>query len=260
MNNTKSNVLYTSWLFFRHGREKRANLLFSVAKPIKTSSKIRSALLPFAYKTLFPKYALESDVERGIVTCLDYLGRSAQAQKRLEGLVSLGKSVDSVNPNEMVAKIGDRAITLNDVNRWLNKLPPDVARQYSSPEGKLELLRMKISDQLLYDAALRAGYDKRPYIAEAIDDMKRQTIAQAYYQDRVPAGYTADERELSEFYERYKDDLFGSKPIKEIRDSVISVFSKKKMNEARMSLSKSLYDAERVEIFPKNLGIEERQR
>ena len=80
-----------------------------------------------------------------------------------------------------------------------------MAKNYTSPERKLELLQMKIGDQLLYDAALRAGYDKKSEIQTAIEDATRQILAAQYYRDHVREGFTANESEVREFFEKNKE-------------------------------------------------------
>ncbi len=241
-----------------YDRNRRANMLYKVAELYKDElGDYKGALSSFLLmRKIFPDNSRTEDIERGIIECLDNLGRSAQAQSRLEKVVSLGQDVDDVPAQQIIAKIGDRAITQLDLQKWLNQMQPDIARQYNTPEKKFELLQMKVSDQLLYDAAIRAGYDKKENIQRRLADMKRQLLATAYYQDHVKEGFTATEEELKQFYQENKDKLFGNKKFTEVQDSVETLFSQHKLRQARMSLSKSLFEAEKVQFYPQNLGLE----
>ncbi len=238
---------------------KRANMLFTIAETYKNNLKMYDKALAtyIRLSSLFPDTELMDDAERGKIECLDNLGRKAQAQSRLEKVVTLGDEAEDVPPTQIIAKIGDRAITIVDLNRWLNKMPDELARKYRTPEKKYELLKAKIADQLLYDAALRSGYDRRPELEEAIADAKRQILASAYYRDHVTESFSASEEELSAFYEQYKEEYFGGKAMEEVSDSVVTMFKEYKLMDARYGLSRSLYEAEKVQLFPQNLGVED---
>ncbi len=240
-------------------KNKRANMLFTAAETYKNDLKMydRALATYILMSQMFPDTDLMADAERGKIECLDNLGRKAQAQSRLEKIVTLGNDAKDVQPTQMLAKIGDRAITIADLNQWLNKMPPDMAKNYRTPEMKFELLKAKIADQLLYDSALRSGYDKRPEIEEAVADAKRQILASSYYRDHVSEGFSANEAEIQGFYDQYKDEYFGGKPLEEVSDSVMTMFKQYKLMDARYKLSRSLYEAEKVQLFPKNLGLTE---
>lgn len=240
-------------------KNKRANMLFTVAETYKNDLKIYDKALAtyILLSQMFPETELKDDVERGKIECLDNLGRKAQAQSRLEKAVTLGENSKNAQPTQTIAKIGDRAITIADLNQWLNKMPPEMAKNYRTPEMKFELLKAKIADQLLYDSALRSGYDRRPELEETIADAKRQILASAYYRDHVSEGFSANEDEIQDFYDQYKDEYFGGKPLEEVSDSVMTLFKQYKLMDARYKLSRSLYEAEKVQLFPKNLGLSE---
>lgn len=237
--------------------DKRANILFKIAETYKEqlhdhSNALASYLL---LKHLFPNNNLKNDIERGIVESLDNMGKSGVAQKRLERMVDLGTDKKDVPEDQIIAKVNDRVISLTDLNRWISMLPPQQRKQYATPERRLEYLRERISDQLLYDAALRSGYDKKEDVQYALEEAQRQILARAYYQDRITGGFSASEAELKAFYDKYQETMFGGKPFGEVKDSVMVKYQQMKLNEAQMSLSESLTDAEDVQIFPKNLGL-----
>ena len=240
-------------------QNKRANMLFTIAETYKNNLKqYDNSLATYIRLTkLFPDTQLMEDAERGKIECLDNLGRKAQAQSRLEKIVTLGQDAKDVPATQIIAKIGDRAITHHDLNLWLNKMPKDQSQKYRSPEKKFELLKIKIADQLLYDAALRSGYDRRPELEEIIANAKRQILAGAYYQDHVSEGFTTSEEEIKKFHEKYREQYFDDKELDKVSDSVMTMFREFKIMDARYSLSKSLYETEKVQLFPKNLGLSE---
>jgi tetratricopeptide (TPR) repeat protein len=238
-------------------KNKRANILFTIAETYKDKlGDYRNALASYLLiKHLFPQSELKNDVERGIVECLDRMGKTSVAQNRLEKTVELGSDTKDVPEDQIIAKINNRVISLTDLNRWISMLPPSERKQYATPEMRLEFLKERIADQQLYDAALRAGYDKKEEIKYALEQAERQILAGAYYKDRITGGFSASELELREFYDQNMETMFGGKPFSEVQDSVMSKYQEMKLRDAQMSLSQSITDAENVQIFPKNLGL-----
>lgn len=233
----------------------RENILFNIGNIYRENIRDYRNALRYYYllEQLYPDFDMKDDLDKYIIECLDRLGRSAQAQTKLDKTVNLGHKVSNVSSSEMIAKIGDRAITRDDLAVWLDELPPYISKNYDTPEKKMEFLKQKVSEQLLYDAALRAGYDRRDDVAKAIDQATRQILASAYIQDNLGKPSVSPD-EMKAFYDGHKD-IFGNKPFDEMKDSVSTVLGKQKMLEAQFKLSQKLFSAENVEFYPQNLGI-----
>ena len=86
------------------------------------------------------------------------------------------------------------------------------ARQATNPQA----LEKVIDRELLVQKALDAGLDKDPAIAQALDDARRQVLAQAYV-ERVAAGAKASREDVRAFYNE-NPALFAERRIYRVRE------------------------------------------
>jgi peptidyl-prolyl cis-trans isomerase C len=77
---------------------------------------------------------------------------------------------------QVVAKVGDRTITLGDFAATLERMNQFDRLRYQTKERRRELLQELIDLELLAEEARRRGLDKKPEVQEAI----RQTLEEAY--------------------------------------------------------------------------------
>jgi len=206
-------------------------------------------------KQLYPDHPLVEDVDRKIIAQLDRLGQSRQAQRMLEKTVSLGKQASEVEPSQMVAKIGDRAISAEEIEKALETLPPELASQLSNPQGKSQFLRSYVGQQLIYDAALREGYDTKPEVQSQLENAQKNIIISAYYQENVAKSIDVSASDVEIYYELHKD-RFGGAPLDEVRGQVREAAMQEKIATAQMELIDELLKAENVQLFPENLNTD----
>ncbi len=141
---------------------------------------------------------LRKKINQRIVECLERLQRSLDAQNVLEAETSLEETKPDLGERKgvVVATIGDRKITMGDLQHELQKMPQSLQKEYEKPGGMRRLLDEYIASELLYNTAKRKGLDRDKDIIAATFDFKKAMMAQKLIQ-----------QELSEKIEITEDDV-----------------------------------------------------
>jgi len=113
--------------------EERANVLYHGANALFDKAKdYHGALVRYLkLRSYYPAFPQMRDVEAKIVQCFERTGRSLEAQLALEQAAHLSRQESSAPPARevVVAEVGSRKITEQDVLRELERFPPDVRGQ-----------------------------------------------------------------------------------------------------------------------------------
>jgi PPIC-type PPIASE domain len=101
---------------------------------------------------------------------------------------------------KIVAKAGERTITLGDFARTLDRMDPFDRLRYQTKERRRELLQEMIDVELLAQEARRRGLDRRPEVVDALRQLHRDALLQKVRDTLPPPGaVTADE--VKAYYE-----------------------------------------------------------
>src|SRR5260221_9217109 len=106
---------------------------------------------------------------------------------------------------QVLAKVGDRTITLGDYVAALEHMDQFDRMRYSSPERRKELLDEMIEVELLAREAESKGYDKDPMAAMEMRAILRESLLKkARKGSPAPADITDDE--VRAYFDSHKDD------------------------------------------------------
>ena len=118
---------------------------------------------------------------------------SIKAQQQAEG----GPPIAGLNAQDaarILAKVGDRPITLGDYAKTLDRMDPFDRLRYQTKERRRELLNEMINVELLASEAKRRGLDKEPETEEAVRTILRDAMLAETRSDLpTPAEIPADE-------------------------------------------------------------------
>ena len=215
-------------------------------------------------KYLYPESNLQSEVGKKIVSCLERLERSQDAQRVLEKETALKpEEVTESRPGEVIATIGKRQITQGDLDFEIGQLPPYMQTQIDSREKKHAFLQQFLAEELLYDSAKRQNLDQDKQIIQDAFRAKKNLMAQKILQDEIgklvdikPADvelyYKANKEKYSE---KGKDGkVLGEKPFSEVSDQVARDLFQEKQQTAYQQLIERLMKAENVTIYDKRIN------
>lgn len=203
-------------------------------------------------KLLDPDSELRDKINKGLVICFERMGRSLEAQKELEKSTDLNQTRDEKTGGVVVARIGDREITLNELEEQIEALPGSMQAQFARKEGKLKFLQNYIGSELLYHMALRKGLDKDKDVQEGISQFRKQMMINKVLGEEIPQDFEITNSEIKLYYDAHKEDL-GDKSPDEARPQIESELKKMKQQEAYNKLVGKLTEAEKVKIYDDQL-------
>lgn len=118
-----------------------------------------------------------------------------------------GPPVGGLTPEQaarVVAKVGDRTITLGDFARTLDRMDQFDRLRYQTKERRRELLQEMIDVELLAAEAKRLGIDKQPEAQDAIHTILRDAIL-AQAREGIPTPASIPEQEIRAYYDAHLD-------------------------------------------------------
>lgn len=199
-------------------------------------------------KFLNPDSELKDKINKNLVICFERMGRSLEAQKQLERSTELSGTETKKEGGMVVARIGEREITMTDLENEIEKLPSSVQSQFKDREGKLKFLQQYVGTELLYDTALRRGFDKNKEVIEGAFQMKKQLMINKLLAEEIPQDIQISEGEIKLYYDAHKED-FKDKKLNEVKSQIESELKRNKQQEAYNKLVQKMMEAERVKIY-----------
>jgi peptidylprolyl isomerase len=124
-------------------------------------------------------------------------------------LAALLTGASSAFAQEVVARIGNQELNLNDLKRLVDAQSPELRKQIATDLGALEqLVRRELVRQAVLAEARREGWDKRPEVQLQMERAREQALLQSYMGSlvRAPATYPSEE-EIKAFYEANRASL-----------------------------------------------------
>lgn len=107
---------------------------------------------------------------------------------------------------KVLAKVGDREITLGEYAETLERMDQFERLRYQSPDRRKQLLSEMIQVELLAQEAERRGLDKSPETQERVRIILRNEVLKRLRKD-VPGPEAITEAEARKYYEDHRDDF-----------------------------------------------------
>lgn len=105
----------------------------------------------------------------------------------------------------VVAKVGDRTITLGDYAAAIDRMDQFDRLRYQSPERKRELLKELVDVELLAIEAKRRGLDKKEATEAALRQIMRDALL-ADVQKSLPTPADLPDDEVKSYYEAHREE------------------------------------------------------
>ncbi len=187
--------------------EIRANLLYKIGTLyLENLQDYENALATFLeISTLYPQVEIAKEAEKRMVRCFEELKRGGDAQRKLKQLTDL-ESEEEPGTGPVVAQIGDRKITRDQLERELDQLPENQRKMFEDPEKRKQFIQSKLFEELLYDMALRKEYNKTPEIRKQVHQMEKMMLAQKVLDDEVTKKIQVSEGDIELYYTSFGKD------------------------------------------------------
>jgi len=154
----------------------------------------------------------------------------------------------------VVAKIGKREITIEELENQINKLPAYLQEIYKTKPRQMEFLKQYIYTELLYDGAKRRNYDRDKDIIEQAFQIKRSLMVQKLIEEEIKDKIKVSDSEVKLYYESHKKEFVENekqKSLEEVKDKIIKILESEKAREAEKELIERMLKAEKVVIYEK---------
>ena len=133
---------------------------------------------------------------------------AACAEKSEDPLADMPLYGDGGNdPSDVVARVNDYEITVNDLNTAYEELVPRLKRRYDGEEGRHLLLKQMVDDLLLAQAALDMELQKVPEVGRIIISSRRLALVDAMRNLAIPDGRKPTEEEIEKYYKDNRQDF-----------------------------------------------------
>ncbi len=108
---------------------------------------------------------------------------------------------------QTVARVGGTNITEAELSRKLSELPPFTRQQFAGPEGMREFLDRVIEEEVLFQAAQRAGYENSAEVRDMVAAVTRRAMIQAYYRDEIEGATLVPEADIVAYYNEHPEQF-----------------------------------------------------
>ncbi len=130
-------------------------------------------------------------------------------EKAIDNAQTGGEQPGGLTPKqaqEVVAKVGDRTITLGDYAAALERMNRIDRLRYQTKERRRELLDEMIDLELLAQEAKRRGLDQKPQVQEAVRQVLREALV-AKAREKLPAPGAIPADQVKAYYDAHKADF-----------------------------------------------------
>jgi len=245
---------------------KRANINYTIANIYfeRLNNYTKAMEYYLRVKHLYPESPLQKEVGKRLVSCLERLERSQDAQRILERETALKpEEVLEHKPGEIIARIGEENVTQGDLDFEIKQLPPYLQNQIQTREQKLEFLKQYIAERLLYDSAKRKGLDQDKEIIEGTYRAKRRLMAQRILTEELQGKVNINDADVELYYKANKDKyvekdeegkVVREKSFRESAQQVAQDLFLERQEKAYQELIDRLTRAEEVKIFDNKIN------
>ncbi|MGL5244766.1 MAG: peptidylprolyl isomerase [Sarcina sp.] len=109
--------------------------------------------------------------------------------------------------NKVLAKVGGREITSNQIDEIIARYPAQQKAMLESEQGRRNVLEQAIAFELMYDFGKETGVDKTEAYKEQLDKIGKELISQMVMSKTLSEVTVTDEEALA-YYDEHKD-MFG---------------------------------------------------
>lgn len=117
--------------------------------------------------------------------------------------------------SDVVAKIGDKKITLSDFNSIVGYLDSEKQKMLEkNPQLKESFLRQVVQTMVISNLAKEKGFDKKPDVKQQLDLFTDNFLANEFLKKEVVQKISIPEDELKSYYDKHKEEFKTPEMVK----------------------------------------------
>jgi peptidyl-prolyl cis-trans isomerase C len=121
-------------------------------------------------------------------------------------VVGLNASCGREDEGVPVAKVGNRVITEQDIEKRLESMPPFMRQQLSTPDGKKRFVNALVEEEAIVREARARGLDQTEEFNDEIEMAKRDLLVRLFYSKVIEAASAPSDAEVAAYYEAHLND------------------------------------------------------
>ncbi len=245
--------------------DRRANTYYTIANIYfeRLNDYTKALEFYFKIKYLYPESKLQTEVGKRLVSCLERLDKSTDAQRIYEQDAALDKdAVEPNRPGEVLAEIGERKITQGDLDFEIMRLPVYLQENFKEKAKKQELLKQMVLQELLYDSAKRKGLDQDKEVLDGAFRAKKTMMAEKILQQELKSKVQIEPQDVELYYLAHKDKYtekddngkqVRQKSLQEVQQQAAQDLAMERQQKAYQEYAARLMKAENVKIYDKRI-------
>ncbi len=236
-------------------KDEKAGIAFQIAK--LSLEKLKDYKKAVKYATLGKELTnndeLQKKLNKIIIASLEQIGNSLDSLQVLSETTDLNNERKIEKWETVVAKVGNKVITMDEIKEEMKKLPPEAQKEFAtSREKRISFVRDYVVRELLYGSAVRQGMDKSSEFLRQIDDIKKTLLISKVLENKL-GDFSVSEMDIKNYYlankERYKDKDGKIMEFEAIKEQVKYDLVMEKKKEKYMEIVNNLWRAEKIELY-----------
>ena len=187
-----------------------------------------------------------------LIASLEKLGHIVDAKRELNALADVSPE-DRPDGDVPVALISEDTVWLSEVDAQIQTLPPQVQQQFLQPETKTEFVRQYVGAELLYQAAVREGYDRNATMIKNRELLFKRLLVEKFVGDKVMPEVKIDTADVRNYYLANKVSIYEDKPYDSVRYQVYMDYQTVKAEAAYTEYIGRLVQSENVRFIDDNI-------
>ncbi len=116
------------------------------------------------------------------------------------------RALGAADSNRVLVRVGAESITRGDVQRRIASLPEQFRSNYTTPEGRQQLVDRMVEEKVWMQLAIKDGVANRPAVKQQIDQQRRDLIIRTYLNDVMAASPAVSDSEARAQYDSHLAD------------------------------------------------------
>lgn len=106
---------------------------------------------------------------------------------------------------KVLAKIGNKQITMKDLEERYASMPPFIKQQINNPDGRRKLLKAMVDEEVIVREAESRGFERTDEFKTEMERRRRDTLINLFVDNVIDAAARPSEEEMKKYYEDNKD-------------------------------------------------------
>jgi len=131
------------------------------------------------------------------------LAARAKAPKAAKGSRATAEVAAPADTSQVLVRIGDQAITTEDVRQRLEEIPESARKNFANPEGRQQLLERMVEERVWLVTAQESGVGDRPQVKQQLAQQRRDLLIRTYLNEVMSANPAPPDSEARAYYDAH---------------------------------------------------------